>query len=112
MTLPFLAVGGVGIISVAAHWAGRVLASLVSAYSAGDVEGARTANEHLLESFAFESTADSPNPVPAKAACRALGLPVGQCRLPNPEAPRALDEEASAIISRLERSAPASRSVA
>ena len=112
LTLPFLSVGGVGIISVAAHWAGRVFASVVSAFGAGDVDGARTANQRLLESFAFESTPEYPNPVPAKAACRALGLSVGQCRLPNPEAPRALDEEASAIISRLERSAPASRSVA
>ena len=112
MTLPFLAIGGVGIISVAAHWAGPALAALVAAFAAGDLEGARTANEHLLASYAFESTPDYPNPVPAKAACRALGLPVGQCRLPNPEAPRVLEEEASDIISRLERFAPASRSVA
>ena len=43
-------------------------------------------------------TDEYPNPVPAKAACRALGLDVGQCRLPNAPAPAALDEEAKAVI--------------
>ena len=33
------------------------------------------ANARLLESFDFESTEDFPNPLPAKAPCRALGPP-------------------------------------
>jgi len=112
LTLPFLSVGGVGVISVASHWAGPVFAEMITAFEAGDMVGARTANQRLLESYAFESTPDYPNPVPAKAACRALGLPVGQCRLPNPEAPASLDSEANTIISRLRQPVTAGRSVA
>ena len=46
----------------------------------------------LLESYRFESTDEYPNPLPAKAVCRALGLPAGQCRLPMGVAPPELDE--------------------
>lgn len=112
LTLPFLSVGGVGIISVAAHWAGSVFAELIATFEAGDTVGARGANQRLLESFRFESTPEYPNPVPAKAACRALGLPVGQCRLPHPEAPASLDSEAKAIISRLRQPVSVGHSVA
>ena len=69
-------------------------------------------NQRLAESYRFESTDEFPNPVPAKAACRALGLPVGQCRLPNPPAPAALDEQARAVMSRLSQHDPTHQSVA
>ena len=32
LTLPFMAVGGAGIISVAAHWAGRLMAEMISCH--------------------------------------------------------------------------------
>lgn len=101
LTLPFLSIGGVGVISVASHWAAADLAVLVSSFAAGDTRGAMRANQRLLDSYAFESSEQFPNPVPAKAACRAQGLPVGQCRLPHPAAPAALVEEAQNIIDRL-----------
>jgi 4-hydroxy-tetrahydrodipicolinate synthase len=101
LTLPFLAVGGAGIVSVASHWAGTVFGAMDAAFRAGDVDRAADLNRMLLESFAFESSEAHPNPVPAKAACRALGWPVGQTRLPNPPAPPSLDEEARAVIGRL-----------
>ncbi len=101
MTLPFLAIGGVGIVSVAAHWAGPTFAALVAGFSTGDFEGARRANARLFESYRFESSNEFPNPVPAKAACRALGLPGGECRLPNPPAPEALIDQARTVIARL-----------
>ena len=53
----------------------------------GEVERAMTVNQQLAESYQFESTEEFPNPVPAKAACRVLGLAVGQCRLPIPRRP-------------------------
>jgi 4-hydroxy-tetrahydrodipicolinate synthase len=98
LTLPFAAVGGVGVISVASHWAGPVFASMLAAYRAGDVDQAAHLNRTLLDSYRFESSDEFPNPVPAKAACRALGLAVGQCRLPNAPAPTSLDDEARRII--------------
>jgi 4-hydroxy-tetrahydrodipicolinate synthase len=112
LTLPFLAVGGVGIVSVAAHWAAGTMAEMVAAFNAGDLAGARAANHRLAESYAFESSELYPNPVPAKAACRAQGLPAGQCRLPNAEAPASLDDDARGVIERLRQHASNRQSVA
>jgi 4-hydroxy-tetrahydrodipicolinate synthase len=107
LTLPFASVGAAGIISVASHWAGRQFAEMIDCHRAGLVERATTINQHLGESYRFESTDEFPNPVPAKAACRALGLPVGQCRLPHAPAPPALEDRARAVISALGRLDPA-----
>ncbi len=112
LTLPFLAVGAVGVVSVAAHWAGRLFAELIRSFGAGQVERAITINQHLAESCRFESTDEFPNPIPVKAACRVLGLPVGQCRLPNTPGSAALDERARAVISALGRYDLAPQSVA
>ncbi len=101
-----------GIVSVASHWAGPVFADMLAAFGAGRLPEARRCNERLFESYRFESTEEFPNPVPAKAACRALGLPVGQCRLPHPPAPPSLDAEAGAVITQLGESSPVRRSVA
>ncbi len=110
LTLPLLGVGAVGVVSVASHWIGREIGAMISAYLKGDVEGARHANARLIDSYDFESTEEFPNPLPAKAACRAQGLAVGQCRLPMGEAPPELDGEARRILARLESSAPISGS--
>ena len=112
LTLPFLSVGGVGVISVASHWAGGLFGELVDSYRSGDVARAIIVNQQLAESYRFESTEEYPNPVPAKAACRSLGLPAGQCRLPNAPAPEALDDQARAVIAKLSRLNPAHQSVA
>ncbi len=101
LALPMLAVGAVGVVSVAAHWAGREMAEMLAAFRKGDLSGARAVLARLLESFAFESTEAFPNPLPAKAACRALGLAVGQCRDPLGPAPAALDEAARGVLERL-----------
>ena len=93
-------------ISVAAHWAGRLFAEMIASHRAGDVQRAMQVNQQLADSYHFESSDEFPNPVPAKAACRALGLPVGQCRLPNAPAPAALDEQARAVIARSEPVVP------
>ncbi|HUZ09206.1 MAG TPA: 4-hydroxy-tetrahydrodipicolinate synthase [Acidimicrobiales bacterium] len=100
-TLPLLAVGAVGVVSVASHWAGIELGQVVGAFAKGDVNGARTANARLIESYAFESSDEFPNPLPAKAACRVLGLAVGQCRPPMGAAPAVLDDRAREVLGRL-----------
>jgi len=101
LTLPLLAVGAVGVISVAAHWVGRQMGDMVAAYLTGDVEGARRLNAMLIESYDFESSETFPNPMPTKAACRALGLAVGQCRLPLGGAPPELEGMARMVLSHL-----------
>ena len=98
MTLPLMAVGAVGIISVAAHWIGPKLRHVVDAFAAGDLAAAIAGNAELLDSFDFESTPEFPNPLPAKAMLRALGQRVGQCRLPmGPSSPE-LDAQAQKIL--------------
>jgi 4-hydroxy-tetrahydrodipicolinate synthase len=101
LTLPLIALGGVGVISVCTHWAGPEMHRMVHAALDGDLERARAENARLVESYDFESTEQFPNPLPAKAACRALGLRVGQCRLPLGEAPPELEGEALRILTRL-----------
>ena len=101
LTLPMLAVGAVGIVSVAAHWAGEEMAEMVAAFAKGDVETARRINVNLFESFDFESSDAFPNPLPAKAACRALGLPAGQCRLPMGPSSPDLDDRARSVLGAL-----------
>ncbi len=112
LTLPFLSVGGCGVVSVASHWAGAAFGEMIAAYRAGDVVRATRCNQELAPSYGFESTEDFPNPVPAKAACRALRLPAGQCRLPNAVAPDALDARARALVAELDAPRPAHQSVA
>jgi len=98
MTLPLMSVGAVGVISVAAHWVGPQLRKVVGAFAAGDLAAAIAGNAELLDSFDFESTAEFPNPLPAKAMMRALGLRVGQCRLPMGASTPELDTQAQKIL--------------
>jgi 4-hydroxy-tetrahydrodipicolinate synthase len=97
LTLPFLSVGAVGLISVAAHWAGNEIASMIAQFDKGDHDGAIAQHERLLASFDFESSERWPNPLPSKAVLRALGRRVGQCRLPIGPADAELDAAAAAI---------------
>ena len=98
MTLPLLAVGAVGVISVAAHWVGPQFRRVIDAFLAGDLAEAIAGHAELLDSFDFESSPEFPNPLPAKAAMRALGLRVGQCRLPMGAATPELDAQAAKIL--------------
>jgi 4-hydroxy-tetrahydrodipicolinate synthase len=98
LALAMLSVGAVGAVSVASHWAGREMASMFEAHWKGDVAGARDANARLIASFDFETSESFPNPLPVKAACRALGLSVGQCRDPLGTAPVELDERARRLL--------------
>jgi 4-hydroxy-tetrahydrodipicolinate synthase len=98
MTLPFLAVGAVGVVSVAAHWIGPQFRRVVDAFLAGDLDTAIAGHAELLDSFDFESTPDFPNPLPAKAVMRALGFAVGQCRLPMGRSTSELDAQAAKVL--------------
>ena len=48
MTLPLLAVGGVGVVGTSTHFSGRAHGRLIRAYEAGDVAQARAAHAALL----------------------------------------------------------------
>ncbi|MDR3592218.1 MAG: 4-hydroxy-tetrahydrodipicolinate synthase [Negativicutes bacterium] len=80
LTLPILAVGGAGIISVAAHAVGKQMKEMISAFMAGDSKRAREIHLQLMPFFKaiFVTT----NPIPIKTAVNLLGLQAGPLRLP------------------------------
>lgn len=79
-TLPMMAVGAIGVVSVVAHLAGRAVAAMVRAASEGDFDEARRLH-HLLLPLCTACFLES-NPAPVKAAMGRLWQPVGSVRLP------------------------------
>ncbi len=102
LTLPFLAVGAIGVISVISHWAAPEVAEMVRRFLAGELGRALELQRRLLPSFAFLSSDAAPNPVPTKAMLRVMGLPAGQCRLPLGDAPPGLEDTAKVVLGELE----------
>lgn len=98
LNLALLAVGAVGFISVAAHWSGAEHAEMVAAFEAGDIGAARRINAGLIPSYDFETGLAAPNPIPAKAMMRLIGLPVGRCRPPLDVEPDDLAEAAASVL--------------
>jgi 4-hydroxy-tetrahydrodipicolinate synthase len=80
LTLPMLAVGAVGVVSVASHLVGREIQRMISAFLAGELAAALALHERLLPlcRALFATT----NPIPVKAALELEGWPVGAPRLP------------------------------
>jgi 4-hydroxy-tetrahydrodipicolinate synthase len=84
MTLALLGVGGVGVIGVATHWAGDLMAEMIAAYDKGDLAGARQVNARMAPSFGVEVGPSWVQTSAAKAALAELGVHDGPCRLPLP----------------------------
>ena len=72
-TLPVLAMGGDGVVSVASNEVPGELVALCAAARAGDWDAARRAHERWLPLF-LGNFRGGPNPVPAKAALMLMGL--------------------------------------
>jgi 4-hydroxy-tetrahydrodipicolinate synthase len=98
LTLALLAVGAVGVVSVASHWATPETVAMLDAFFSGDVAVATTINQRLLESWDFESGDLKPNPIPTKAMMKVLGLPGGDCRLPMGPEPEGLHDLARRVL--------------
>jgi 4-hydroxy-tetrahydrodipicolinate synthase len=101
LTLPFLSVGGVGVISVAAHWAGEEMADMIASFLKGDIARAVELNNRLVESWEFEGGELAPNPIPTKAMLRTMGLPAGQTRPPMGPCPDGLEDRAREVLKNL-----------
>lgn len=80
LLLPMMAVGACGIISVAAHVAGKEMKEMILAYEAGKPEEAKSIHLSLLP--LFKALFITTNPIPVKTAVRLMGLPAGGFRLP------------------------------
>ncbi|WP_222705238.1 4-hydroxy-tetrahydrodipicolinate synthase [Numidum massiliense] len=79
-TLPLMAVGAHGVVSVASHLIGNEMKQMVAAFTAGDHQAARALHEQWLD--VFEDLFIAPNPVPVKYALAALGYGDERVRLP------------------------------
>ena len=93
LTLPMMAVGGYGIISVAAHVVGPQIRAMVDAYAAGNVAEAAALHKKLYP--IFKSLFITSNPVPVKYALSQVGFGNGKVRLPLVEAN---DSEKAAVL--------------
>jgi len=83
-TLPVLAIGGYGVVSVASHLTGKQIREMISAALAGDLATAGAIHRRLMplvDAIFFESS-----PGPLKFAMNHLGFEVGLPRLPLVEA--------------------------
>jgi len=98
LTLPLLAVGAVGCVGVATHWTGIEHQDLMAAVAKGDLAEAQRINASLLQSFAFESSPEAPNPIPTKAMMRVIGIPVGRGRAPMDTEPSGIELSARAVL--------------
>lgn len=80
LTLPIMALGGSGVISVVANVAPRKTMAMVEAAAKGDLERAR--NLHFELAPLVRSMFLETNPIPVKTAYRLMGLAAGPLRLP------------------------------
>ena len=81
LTLPMLAVGCVGVISVASHLAGKQIAEMIRQFQAGDVAAAARTHQSLIPIVKACFLA-SGNPPCVKRGLEIIGFPVGGLRLP------------------------------
>jgi 4-hydroxy-tetrahydrodipicolinate synthase len=92
LTLPFMAAGAKGVISVSSNLIPRQLAKMVHAFLEGDAKGALKLHEKYYP--LFKDLFIETNPVPVKAALAMKGLVAEEYRLPlvkmNPEHRRKL----------------------
>jgi 4-hydroxy-tetrahydrodipicolinate synthase len=80
ITLPLMAVGGRGVISVASNEVPREMSQMVEAAERGDFVAARTIHASLLPLMLINFVES--NPIPVKAAMAAMGLLEEAYRLP------------------------------
>ena len=99
LTLPILAIGGCGVVSVASHLTGNLLQKMIQHFESGQVSQASQIHAQLLPLFkALFLTA---NPIPLKAALRSMGWEVGGCRLPLCDVPNDVVTELQRVMKEL-----------
>ncbi len=99
LTLPLLAVGGYGVVSVASHVAGREIGEMIAAFVAGDVRKAMAMHFRLWPLFKVLFITTSPTPV--KAALALAGFDVGGLRLPLVEVNAREREQIASVLKEL-----------
>jgi len=99
LTLPMLAVGAVGVVSVASHLVGPEIQAMVRAFLEGDHATALALHQRLLP--LFKALFCTTSPIPVKAALEFEGWPVGPPRLPLVSADHDVRQRLSSILAAL-----------
>ncbi len=99
MTLPLLAIGGKGVVSVASHLVGPKLQQMIQAFSSGQVQ---VATEIHLQLFPlFKALFATTNPIPVKQALKLQGWEVGSTRLPLCETDTSISQKLETVLKEL-----------
>lgn len=80
LTLPMMAVGAKGVISVVANIVPKDVAAMIDAFNKGDLQEARRIHYKLLplcKAMFYET-----NPIPVKTAMKMMGMVTGELRMP------------------------------
>lgn len=100
LTLPIVALGGRGVISVASHLVGNEMRDMIESFSNGDVRHALAVHNRLAPFFKVIFITS--NPVPIKAALNIAGRQVGGVRSPLVPATDAEQEKIKRVMEDLE----------
>ena len=92
-TLPMLALGGYGVISVASHLVGDQISKMINSFLNGKTDEAASIHRRLIP--LFNALFIISNPIPVKYALNQIGFNVGNPRLPLTE-----HDEKSAVLIR------------
>jgi 4-hydroxy-tetrahydrodipicolinate synthase len=102
LTLPLLAIGAIGVVSVASHLVGNQLQQMIQSFNAGKIA---TATEIHLQLFPlFKTLFLTTNPIPVKQALKLQGWEVGSTRLPLSEADSDVIDKLKAVLEKLDLS--------
>lgn len=96
LTLPMMALGARGVVSIASHILGKEIKTMIDAFVSGRVEQAR--EMHLKLFPAFKGLFITTNPIPLKTALNLMGMKVGGVRLPLIEADDAQIQSIKALL--------------
>ncbi|MEG4799222.1 4-hydroxy-tetrahydrodipicolinate synthase [Microcoleus sp. ARI1-B5] len=99
LTLPMLAVGGSGVVSVASHLVGEQLQQMIKAFEAGQVQVATQIHLQLFD--LFKALFLTTNPIPVKTALKLQGWDVGSTRPPLCAPPVEVTEKLKDVLSQL-----------
>ena len=91
LTLPLMALGGTGVVSVVGNIVPRDVLAMLKAFNAGNIPEAQAWHAKLFP-LCRDMLGLSTNPIPLKAAMKLLGRDTGEVRLPlTPLAPKEIE---------------------
>ncbi|MGL5064309.1 MAG: 4-hydroxy-tetrahydrodipicolinate synthase [Microcoleus sp.] len=99
LTLPMLAVGASGVVSVASHLVGEQLQQMIAAFETGQVQVATQIHLQLFD--LFKALFLTTNPIPVKTALKLQGWDVGSTRPPLCEPPAEVTQKLKDVLSKL-----------